>query len=167
MAGSLFEHGAIRTTTVKAKELRPFVERLITIARENTLAGRRRVIAMLQDRFMAGEDGELQEKTLIQKLFTEIAPRYVNRPGGYTRIIRLSDRRIGDGGEQVLMQLVEESAPPAAAGTPSTGSRRRRRAVQRQQAAKDQAPAEVQAAQPSDAAAEEAKPQEPTEETKQ
>lgn len=110
MAASLFEHGTIRTTAVKAKEIRPFVEKLITLARQGTLAARRRVISILQDRDIVDAKGDLADKTVVQKLMTEIAPRYADRPGGYTRIIRLADRRIGDGGEQVLLQLVEQVA---------------------------------------------------------
>jgi len=113
MAASLIQHGAIRTTETKAKELRPFVERLITVAREGTLHARRRVLAMLQDRDMVDNEGNLAEKTVVQKLFDEVAPRYASRSGGYTRIVRLADRRIGDGGVQVLFQLVEQ---PSAAG---------------------------------------------------
>jgi len=108
MAASLVQHGAIRTTGPKAKELRRFAERLITIAREGTLHARRRVISLLRDRAMTDNDGEFLDKTVVQKLFDEIAPKYVDRPGGYTRIIRLAERRIGDAGEQVLLQLVEE-----------------------------------------------------------
>ncbi len=114
MAASLIEHGAIRTTLVKAKELRPFVEGLITTAREGTLAARRRVIAALRDRDIIDKDGALV-KTVVQKLFDDVAPKYTDRPGGYTRIIRLAERRIGDGGETCLMQLVDYVAPEAAA----------------------------------------------------
>lgn len=117
MAASLFEHGTIRTTTVKAKEIRPFVEKLITLARQGTLAARRRVISILQDRDIVDAKGELADKTVVQKLMSEIAPRYADRPGGYTRIIRLADRRIGDGGEQVLLQLVEQGAAAEAGET--------------------------------------------------
>ncbi|OPX22048.1 MAG: 50S ribosomal protein L17, partial [Planctomycetales bacterium 4484_123] len=103
LAASLFEHGAIRTTPAKAKDVRRFVERLITIARRGTLHARRRVIALLGDRQMVDEENprELAKQTVIQKLFEDIAPRYADRPGGYTRLIRLPERRIGDGGEQV------------------------------------------------------------------
>ena len=117
MAASLFEHGTIRTTTVKAKEIRPFVEKLITLARQGTLAARRRVISILQDRDIVDAKGELADKTVVQKLMSEIAPRYADRPGGYTRIIRLADRCIGDGGEQVLLQLVEQGAAAEAGET--------------------------------------------------
>ena len=134
MAMSLFQHGTIRTTEVKAKELRRFVERLITTARRGTLHARRRVISLLSDRAMIDDEGELLEQSVVQKLMGEIAPRYANRPGGYTRIIRLSDRRIGDGGSQVLLQLIEESQ--TSAGESASGeSRRRRRAAKRRQAA--------------------------------
>ncbi len=110
LAASLIEHGAVRTTTAKAKEIRPFVERLITIARTGTLHARRRVIALLCDRGIADvESGELSEQTIVGKLFDEVAPQYVNRPGGYTRIIHLPERRIGDAGKQVLLQLVEHA----------------------------------------------------------
>src|ERR1035437_9240977 len=110
MAASLIQHGAIRTTIIKAKELRPFVEKLITLARRGTLHARRQVIATLPDRAMVDDEGEWADKTVVQKLMDEVAPKYADRPGGYTRIIRLSERRIGDAGEQCVMQLVEETA---------------------------------------------------------
>jgi large subunit ribosomal protein L17 len=136
-AASLFQHGAIRTTEVKAKELRRFVEKLITIARKGTLQARRRVIAMLRDREMfswneAEKDFVPEDKTIVQKLFDEIAPRYADRPGGYTRIIRLSDRRIGDSGVQVMLQLVEETVKGEAS---QGGGRRKQRAAKRHAAA--------------------------------
>lgn len=138
---SLFEHGAIRTTDIKAKELKAFVEKIITIARKNTLAARRAVVSMMNDRAMADKKDldQLADKTVVQKLFTEIAPRYVNRPGGYTRIIHISERRIGDAGKQVLLQLVEETAavePSHSGGARKTASRRRRAAGKRAEAFK-------------------------------
>jgi len=138
-AASLFQHGAIKTTEAKAKELRPFVERLITIARRNTLAARRQVISLLRDRDMVDNEGKLEDQSVIQKLFSDVAPKYADRPGGYTRIIRLSDRRIGDGGVQVILQLVEESK--AAAPASPAQSRRRRRAAKKISAAEAGAPA--------------------------
>ena len=110
MASSLIQHGAIRTTEAKAKQLRRLVEKLITTAKEGTLHARRRVIADLMDVEMFNDDGESLEQTVVQKLFSEIAPRYADRPGGYTRIIHLAERRIGDAGQQVILQLVEETA---------------------------------------------------------
>ena len=127
MAASLFEHEAIRTTEAKAKELRRFVERLITIARSGTLHARRQVISMLQDRIMVNQEGEVLEKSVVQKLFDEIAPRYANRPGGYTRIIRLAERRIGDGGKQVVLQLVEPIKPAADQRADKKGAKPRKR----------------------------------------
>ncbi|MFB3893377.1 MAG: 50S ribosomal protein L17 [Phycisphaerae bacterium] len=135
MAASLIEHGAIRTTVVKAKELRPFVERLITTARRGTLHARRQVISMLRDRGMVDKEGDWLDKSVVQKLMDEVAPRYADRPGGYTRIIRLSERRIGDAGEQCLLQLVEEKPASAGDQVPASGSRRRRRAAKRHEAA--------------------------------
>jgi large subunit ribosomal protein L17 len=143
LAGSVIEHGAVRTTAVKAKEVRPFVERLITIARRNTLQARRRVIALLWDRAMADKEDPdtLAEKSLVQKLFDEVAPRYAQRPGGYTRIIHLPERRIGDGGKQVVLQLVEEAAAAGGASGP-TISARRKRAARRAEAARTAAQAQ-------------------------
>jgi len=137
LAASLFEHGAVRTTETKAKELRSFVAKLITLARKGTLHARRQVIALLQDRAIVNADGE-EETTVVRKLFDEIAPRYAQRPGGYTRIIRLSDRRIGDAGRQVLLQLVEEKTPATEEGTMATVSRRRRRARKRLEASEQE-----------------------------
>lgn len=135
MAASLFQHGAIRTTEAKAKELRRFVEKLITQAKKNTLHARRMVISSLgHDRAMFGVDEERQDKTVVQKLFDEIAPAYADRPGGFTRIVRLAERRIGDAGQQVILQLVEEGKGSTGATTTST-SRRRRRATKRHAAA--------------------------------
>jgi large subunit ribosomal protein L17 len=139
---SLFEHGAIRTTDIKAKELRSFVEKIITIARKNTLAARRHVVSRLNDRAMADKENpdQLADKSVVQKLFTEIAPRYANRPGGYTRIIHISERRIGDAGKQVLLQLVEEvpagGEQSHSGGARKTTSRRRRTAGKRAEAFK-------------------------------
>ena len=108
LAASLFEHETVSTTIEKAKEVRGFAEKLITLAKQGTLAARRRAIAMLGDRdIVSPEKGEsLKKGTVIGKLFSEIGPRYLDRPGGYTRIIRLSLRRLGDNGQLVLLQLV-------------------------------------------------------------
>jgi large subunit ribosomal protein L17 len=137
MAASLIQHGAIRTTTVKAKELRRFVERIITVAKKGTLHARRRVIAELGDRAITDEQGDPMDRTVVQKLFDEVAPRYADRPGGYTRIIRLDERRIGDSGSQVILQLVEEGSGRSS-GAGGGSSRRQRRAARRHEAA-DQA----------------------------
>jgi len=139
LAAALIEHGAIRTTEAKAKDVRRFVEKLITIARKGTLHARRLVLARLQDREMFTYDKKTHEyepddKTIVQKLFDEIAPRYLDRPGGYTRIIHLAERRIGDAGKQVILQLIEEDAAQGDAGGEG---RRGARAARRQEAAAD------------------------------
>ena len=123
---SLFEHGKIRTTLPKAKEVRAMAEKIITIARDGSLNSRRRIIAMLQDRRLVDKEQEFTGQTVIQKLFSEIAPRFTDRQGGYTRIIKLSDYRIGDGGSLVLLQLLTEESKPTGTARRSAGLRRKR-----------------------------------------
>lgn len=108
MTVSLFEHETISTTIRKAKEVKSFAEKLITLAKRGTLAARRRAITLLNDRdVIKEEEGRPVKKgTIIGKLFSEIGPRYLDREGGYTRIIHLAKRRLGDNGELVLLQLV-------------------------------------------------------------
>jgi large subunit ribosomal protein L17 len=110
LAASLFEHGAISTTKEKAKFVKPFAEKLITLAKDGSLAARRRAISLLRNRDICKvEDGEpVKVTTVIQKLFSEIGPRFAERKGGYTRIINLPLRRLGDNGQLVLLQLVED-----------------------------------------------------------
>jgi large subunit ribosomal protein L17 len=114
LVSALFQHETISTTIEKAKEVKPFAEKLITLAKKGTLPARRRAIALLGNRdIIAFEEGEAVRKgTVIGKLFSELGPRYLDRPGGYTRIIRLSMKRLGDNGQLVLLQLVgaEESS---------------------------------------------------------
>ena len=108
LAVALFEHETISTTIRKAKEVKGFAEKLITLARKGTLAARRQAISQLGDRnIFKDEDGQQVRKgTIIGKLFSELGPRYLDRKGGYTRIIHLAKRRLGDNGELVLLQLV-------------------------------------------------------------
>ncbi len=108
IVASLFEHETISTTLEKAKDVKPFAEKLITLAKKGTLAARRRAIALLGNREIVSlEEGKaVRQGTVIGKLFSELGPRYLDRPGGYTRIIRLSMRRLGDNGQLVLLQLV-------------------------------------------------------------
>jgi len=119
LAAALFQHGQITTTLPKAKAVQPFVEKLITLARQGDLASRRRAIAKLQDRELihvvkGGDEPErVEDKTLIQKLFDEIGPKYADRPGGYTRIVKLVTHRIGDGSDLVVLQLVGEEEKDA------------------------------------------------------
>ena len=113
LAQSLIEHETISTTIEKAKEVRPFVEKLITLAKKGKLQHRRRAIALLGNRNIVGlEDGEPVKKgNVVGKLFSELGPRYLDRPGGYTRIVRLSLRRLGDNGQLVLLQLLGADEP--------------------------------------------------------
>ena len=94
LAQSLIEHGAIETTEAKAKELRPFVEKLITKARSGTLHDRRHAIRHVHKRETA------------DKLFQEIGPKFARRAGGYTRILKTGHRK-GDGAEMARIELIE------------------------------------------------------------
>ncbi len=140
MAMGLFEHGAIRTTEAKAKELRRFVEKLITLAKKGTLHARRLVLSRLGDRHLSVKDEKLGEfvradgQKVVHRLFADIAPKYAERNGGYTRIVHIAERRLGDGGKQVILQLVEEDM----SGGSDTGSgKRREKAAKRHEAAGD------------------------------
>ena len=95
MATSLFEHGRVVTTEAKAKELRPFAEKLITLARRGDLHARRLVSQKIHDR------------AALAKLFAEIGPRFASRPGGYTRILKLGHRP-GDGADVARIELLAE-----------------------------------------------------------
>ena len=94
MVNALFKHERIRTTQVKAKEVRRVAERMITRARSDTVHNRRLIARSIGDR------------AVLAKLFTDIAPRFAERPGGYTRILKLG-ARYGDATEMVLLELVE------------------------------------------------------------
>jgi len=104
MAVSLLEHEAIRTTLPKAKELRRFVEPLITLAKEDSLAHRRQAFDRLRDR------------KIVTKLFAELGPKYRERPGGYTRVLK-NGYRPGDNAPMAYMELVGRE--PEAAMTPA------------------------------------------------
>ncbi|HEY7090259.1 MAG TPA: 50S ribosomal protein L17 [Tepidisphaeraceae bacterium] len=123
---SLFENGKVRTTLPKAKEVKAMAERLITLARTGSLNARRRVISVLQDRRLVDQEQEFTGQTVVQKLFADIAPKFKDRPGGYTRIIKTSDYRIGDGGSLVLLQLLTEESKPQGQARRSAGLRRKR-----------------------------------------
>jgi large subunit ribosomal protein L17 len=114
LVASLIQHETVSTTIEKAKEVKSFAEKLITLAKKGTLSARRRAIALLGNRSIIDyEDNKPVKKgTIIGKLFSEIGPRYLDRPGGYTRIVRLALRRLGDDGQLALLQLVgkEEAA---------------------------------------------------------
>ena len=95
LATELFRHGKIQTTETKAKRLRPLAEQLITKAKRGDLHSRRRVLTVVRD------------KDVVYALFEQIAPRYTNRPGGYTRITKTGPRK-GDAAPMAVIELVEE-----------------------------------------------------------
>jgi large subunit ribosomal protein L17 len=113
LSKSLFEHGRITTTEAKAKRLRPYAEKLITAAKRGDLHARRQVAKVI-----SGKHG----KEILHILFTEIAPRYSNRPGGYTRIIKLNPRQ-GDNAPMAIIELVEPLAEAVVAE--ATGATKR------------------------------------------
>lgn len=108
MAQSLIEHGEIKTSLPRAKELVRFIEPLITQARKGTLHARRLVIARLNDRLMTDPNDRdlLADDSVVQKLFKEIGPHFKDREGGYTRIVKTSRWKIGDATDYVIVQLV-------------------------------------------------------------
>jgi large subunit ribosomal protein L17 len=114
LARALFSEGRIRTTEAKAKRLRPQAERLITFAKRGDVAARRQVLTVVRD------------KAVVHTLFAEIAPRFADRDGGYTRILKLGPRP-GDGAPMVLIELVEQGdGERPASGGEDDGRRRRR-----------------------------------------
>jgi large subunit ribosomal protein L17 len=162
LAMGLFQHGQITTTIPKAKCLQPFVEKIVTDAKQGTLAARRRVIAKLggdkmafdwlylskspTDQEKAAVDGlkdragkffklpegnvernrygELRKSPkLVKHIFENVGPRFKDRAGGYTRIIKLGKARIGDGSELCLIQFVGAEEGPEIGGKPSTRRR--------------------------------------------
>ena len=114
LARALFSEGRIRTTEAKAKRLRPQAERLITFAKRGDVASRRQVLTVVRD------------KAVVHTLFAEIAPRFADRQGGYTRILKLGPRP-GDGAPMVLIELVEQGEGERAATDTEEGGGRRRR----------------------------------------
>ena len=95
LAGSLIQHGRIRTTLAKAKEVRPIVEQMITLGRRGDLHARRQATSFLRSR------------DVVHKLFAEVAPLFKDRPGGYTRIVKIGPRP-GDSAEMAYLELVDE-----------------------------------------------------------
>lgn len=129
LAAALFREERIRTTETKARRLRPVAEKLITTAKEGTVASRRRALAVVEDR------------DIVHKLYSDIAPRFADRNGGYTRIIKLAPRH-GDAAPLVLIELVEGAAPEVRAPE----EERRRRLLRRR--ASSESSEEVQEAVP-------------------
>jgi large subunit ribosomal protein L17 len=151
LATSLFEHGSITTTEAKAKRLRPLAERLITFAKKGDLHARRQVMTVVRD------------KDVVHALFAEIGPRYAQRPGGYTRIIKAGPRK-GDNAPMAVISLVEGltvsqqavGEAERARGTRFQSRRARTRAAGAAAEAQAAAAAAAEAAEAASAAAEEA-----------
>ena len=114
LTASLIEHGRIRTTETKAKAVRPIAEKIVTLGREGTIHARRQVLAYIRS----------QEVT--HKLFSEVAPRFNDRPGGYTRIVKLGPRQ-GDSAPMAYLEFVDFVPDRGAEEAEGTGRRRRRR----------------------------------------
>jgi large subunit ribosomal protein L17 len=105
LAGALIEHGRIKTTEAKAKAVKPLVEQMITLGRRGDLHARRQALSVLRS------------QDVVHQLFADVAPRFSDRPGGYTRIVKLGPR-YGDAAQMVYLELVDyvpSSAPRAAA----------------------------------------------------
>src|ERR1700710_1691683 len=101
LATSLFEHNRITTTEAKAKRLRPLAEKLITFAKRGDLHARRQVMSVIRD------------KDVVHKLFADIGPKMAERPGGYTRIVKVGPRK-GDNAPMAVIEIVEEYSPATA-----------------------------------------------------
>ena len=129
MAASLLRHETIKTTVPKAKELRRYVEPLITLGKTDSVANRRRAFSRLRD------------EEVVTKLFDELGPRFKTRPGGYTRILHMATRA-GDNADMALMALVDRAAP-AGAEAPAADEAEKKPKARKKKAA---APAEGAAA---------------------
>ena len=107
LAGALITHGRIRTTEAKAKAVKPFAEQMITLGKRGDLAARRKAVA------------ELRSQDVVHELFAEVAPRFAERPGGYTRVVKLGPRQ-GDSAQMAYLELVDytpDRAPAAPLGS--------------------------------------------------
>ena len=142
LAAQLFEHGAIKTTDAKAKLLRPYVEKIITKAKRGTLADRRNVLKLIPN------------KEVVAYLFNELAPKFEGRPGGYTRIIKLENRK-GDNAPISQISLVTEplASTEAERANRVAASKAQKAEVEAEEAKAEEAP-EVEADTATDNAAE-------------
>ena len=104
LAAALIEHGRIRTTEAKAKEVRPIVEEMITLGKRGDLAAHRQAVAFLRS------------KPVVRKLFADVAPRFADRAGGYTRVVKLGPRA-GDAASMAYLELVDYVPDRASAAT--------------------------------------------------
>jgi large subunit ribosomal protein L17 len=155
---SLIQHERIITTLPKAKAVRPFIERLITIAKQNTLHARRIVISRLgpmADAMVKPEKddkGDADTRTVVQKLFSDIAPRFASRPGGYTRILKRHEVRLGDAGATAFIELLKDgetrSRAKAAYTAPAPAPKVEEQPSPEQQPAPETPPASTEAQAP-------------------
>jgi large subunit ribosomal protein L17 len=106
LAGALLEHGRIQTTEAKAKAVKPFAEKMITLGKRGDLSARRKALS------------ELRSPNVVSHLFSEVAPRFAERPGGYTRIVKLGQRQ-GDAAEMVYLELVDYEPQASFAAGPA------------------------------------------------
>src|ERR1700733_14273680 len=112
LALALFRYERIITTLEKAKAARPFIEKLITLAKRGDLHARRMAIARMgpvadaEVKPSDDKDEEGDRRTIIQKLFSDLGPRFKDRAGGYTRVIKRHERRLGDGGKTAFLELL-------------------------------------------------------------
>jgi large subunit ribosomal protein L17 len=126
---ALILHERIITTVAKAKEVRPFVEKLITLAKKGTLHSRRLAMAKLgpmgqaRPNANAENENERDDRKVLTKLFEDIAPRFKDRPGGYTRIIKRHERRLGDAGQTAFLELLKEGETKVRAKAPAPAPR--------------------------------------------
>ena len=109
LAGALIEHGRIKTTETKAKAVKPFAEQMITLGKRGDLHARRLALA------------ELRSQDIVHQLFADVAPRFTDRPGGYTRIVKLGPRN-GDSAEMVYLELVDYEPAGAAPASPTASA---------------------------------------------
>jgi large subunit ribosomal protein L17 len=110
LTGALIEHGRIKTTVTKAKAVRPIAERMITLGKRGDLHARRQAVAFLRS------------KDVVHRLFAEVAPRLADRPGGYSRIVRIGPRP-GDSAEMAYLELVDEAYTPKVRETPAASAK--------------------------------------------
>ncbi|MGH2769780.1 MAG: 50S ribosomal protein L17 [Actinomycetota bacterium] len=136
LAAALFREERIRTTAAKARRLRPLAERLITLGKDGSLHARRRALSVVEDR------------DIVHKLFAEIAPRFIDRRGGYTRTLKLGPRK-GDAAPMVLIELVEGGTPARSIG-PEPARRRLLRRRSRRDADPGGRPEEAAASEEAD-----------------
>jgi large subunit ribosomal protein L17 len=109
LAGALIEHGRIKTTAAKAKAVKPFAEQMITLGKRGDLHARRLALA------------ELRSQDVVHQLFADVAPRFADRPGGYTRIVKLGPRN-GDAADMVYLEFVDFEPAGAAPASPTASA---------------------------------------------